>query len=181
MTEAPDERRSAGPEEGAHRVFVIQKHDAKTLHYDLRLEVAGVLKSWAVPKGPPADPAEKRLAIPTGDHPLEYAGFEGVIPAGEYGAGTVMVWDTGTYENIRAGKDGVSMEESLREGKLEVRLAGSRLKGDYALIRTGRREPARWLFFRMHGAGETDAHPAEEEDRSVLTGRSMDEIAGSTV
>lgn len=181
MTEAPDERRSAGPEEGAHRVFVIQKHDAKTLHYDLRLEVAGVLKSWAVPKGPPADPAEKRLAIPTGDHPLEYAGFEGVIPAGEYGAGTVMVWDTGTYENIRAGKDGVSMEESLREGKLEVRLAGSRLKGDYALIRTGRREPARWLFFRMHGAGESGAHPAGEEDRSVLTGRSMDEIAGSTV
>jgi DNA ligase D-like protein (predicted 3'-phosphoesterase) len=166
---------------GERPVYVIQKHAARTLHYDLRLEIAGVLASWAVPKGPSPDPAEKRLAIPTEDHPLAYAAFEGVIPAGEYGAGTVMVWDAGTYDNLRAEKegDGATMEEALAEGKLEVRLKGHRLKGGYALIRTGRLAAKRWLLIKMHDA-EADPlrDPARSEARSVLSGRTMEEIRG---
>ena len=112
-------------------VFVIQKHDASNLHYDFRLEVDGVLKSWAVPKGPSTDPSEKRLAMPTEDHPLEYADFEGVIPEGEYGAGPVLVWDTGNYRNLRQEKDdgAASMEQAYADGKLEVYLEGQKLQG----------------------------------------------------
>jgi DNA ligase D-like protein (predicted 3'-phosphoesterase) len=132
-------------------IFVIQKHASRTLHYDFRLEVDGVLVSWAVPKGPSIDPRDKRLAVPTEDHPLEYADFEGVIPEGEYGAGTVMVWDTGTYDNVRAEKedDGASMEQSIEEGKIEIALHGKKLRGGYALIRTGKGEKARWLLIKM--------------------------------
>ena len=112
-------------------LFVIQKHDASSLHYDFRLEMDGVLKSWAVPKGPSTDPREKRLAMPTEDHPLDYADFEGVIPEGEYGAGTVLVWDTGPYRNLRFEKkdDGRSMAESHKDGKIEVWLEGRKIKG----------------------------------------------------
>jgi len=145
----------SGGEDGGKRrkkpIFVVQKHVARTLHYDFRLEVDGVLKSWAVPKGPSTDPGEKRLAVPTEDHHLEYAGFEGVIPEGEYGAGTVMVWDTGTYENLRASKegDGASMARSVAEGKIEVALDGRKLRGGYAFVRTGKSEKARWLLIKM--------------------------------
>jgi len=145
---------SGGESTGKSRkkpIFVIQKHASRTLHYDFRLEVEGVLLSWAVPKGPSTDPREKRLAVPTEDHPLEYAGFEGVIPEGEYGAGTVMVWDTGTYENLRASKegDGASMEQSVAEGKIEIALDGKKLRGGYVLIRTGKSGKARWLLIKM--------------------------------
>jgi DNA ligase D-like protein (predicted 3'-phosphoesterase) len=161
-------------------IFVIQKHDASNLHYDFRLEVDGVLKSWAVPKGPSTDPSEKRLAMPTEDHPLEYADFEGVIPKGEYGAGTVLVWDTGPYRNLRAKKDEdrLSMEQSIGEGKVEVWLEGEKLCGGYALIRTGKGDDHRWLLIKMDDE-ESDArrNPTSTEPKSVLTGRTLQEIA----
>lgn len=125
---------------GVEPIFVIQKHDASTLHYDFRLEVDGVLKSWAVPKGPSTDPRVRRLAVPTEEHPMEYADFEGVIPEGEYGGGVVMVWDCGTYRNLRAekGEDGATMDEAIDGGKAEVWLEGRKLRGGYVLIRTGK-------------------------------------------
>lgn len=111
--------------------FVIQEHHASTLHYDLRLEVDGVLKSWAVPKGVSLDPKDKRLAVPTEDHPLAYQSFAGTIPEGEYGAGEVIIWDKGWYENLRD----VSMSEAAREGKIEVKIHGDKIRGKYVLIR----------------------------------------------
>jgi bifunctional non-homologous end joining protein LigD len=174
------EPRGAKEGPGDTPVFVIQKHEAQHLHYDLRIEVGGVLKSWAVPKGPSTDPKQKRLAIATEDHPLDYAGFEGIIPEGEYGAGTVLVWDTGPYRNLRGEKegDGATMEQSLEEGKVEVWLEGEKLKGGYALIRTKRG----WLFFKMDD-GEADArhNPVLTAPDSVLTGRSLEEIRDESV
>ena len=159
--------------------FVIQKHDASNLHYDFRLEVDGVLKSWAVPKGPSTDPDQKRLAVPTEDHPLDYADFEGVIPEGEYGAGPVLVWDAGPYRNLRAEKehDGASMQESLEDGKVEVWLDGKKLTGGYVLIRTGKGEHARWLLKKMDD-DQADArrNPTSTEPKSVLSDRTLDEI-----
>jgi len=161
-------------------VFVIQKHDASNLHYDFRLEVGGVLKSWAVPKGPSTDPKEKRMALPTEDHPLDYAGFEGVIPEGEYGAGTVMVWDIGPYKNLRAEKDekSISMEECLDEGKVEIWLEGQKIKGGYALVRTGKGKNVRWLLIKMKDE-EADAgrNPVSSRPESAISGRTMDEIS----
>ena len=128
--------------------FVIQKHDASNLHYDLRLEVDGVLKSWAVPKGPSTDPREKRLAIATEDHPLDYADFEGVIPEDEYGAGTVLVWDHGTYENITEAEDGLHpMSEALSDGHASVRLSGEKIRGGYALQRIDD-DADQWLLIK---------------------------------
>ncbi len=129
--------------------FVVQKHQASTLHYDFRLEVDGVLKSWAVPKGPPLDPSEKRLAVPTEDHPLEYAEFKGAIPEGQYGAGTVEIWDHGTYENLTQ-KDGhaIPAGEAIAAGHIAFRLDGQKLKGGYALTRTGFSKRG-WLLVKM--------------------------------
>ena len=159
-------------------IFVIQKHDARTLHYDFRLEVNGVLKSWAVPKGPSTDPSVKRLALPTEDHPLEYAKFEGIIPEGEYGAGTVLVWDTGSYKNLMAEKkEPLTMEESLENGHIEVWLEGKKLRGGYALIRTSGGDKARWLLVKMTDE-EADArrNPVSTEPDSAISGRSLEEI-----
>lgn len=183
--EKRDFRRTKEPEGGGRGasdkpIFVIQKHDASNLHYDFRLELDGVLKSWAVPKGPSTDPSEKRLALPTEDHPLEYADFEGVIPEGEYGAGPVMVWDTGTYRNLRAEKeeDGLSMPEAYDEGKIEVWLNGEKIKGGHALVRTGQGQDERWLLIKMDD-DEADArrNPTSTEPKSVLSGRTLEEIA----
>ncbi|HEY8504330.1 MAG TPA: non-homologous end-joining DNA ligase [Gemmataceae bacterium] len=181
-----DFRRTPEPSGGKKRrsrqpVFVVQKHDASTLHYDFRLEVGEVLKSWAIPKGPSTDPAQKRLAMPTEDHPLAYADFEGVIPEGSYGAGTVIVWDAGTYRNLRAEAegDGASMEQSLREGKVEVWLDGEKLKGGFALVRMGGRGRDQWLLIKKkdeHAAPGRDV--TESEPRSVLSGRTLEEVAG---
>jgi DNA ligase D-like protein (predicted 3'-phosphoesterase) len=154
----------------------IQKHDASKLHYDFRLEVDGVLKSWAVPKGVSTNPRDKRLAVPTEDHPLEYGDFEGVIPAGEYGAGTVLVWDTGPYRNLRGEKKGdrASMKKSLEDGKVEVWLEGKKIKGGYALIRTG---DDRWLLIKKKDeAADARRNPTSTEPESVLSGRTLDEI-----
>jgi DNA ligase D-like protein (predicted 3'-phosphoesterase) len=159
--------------------FVIQKHAARNLHYDFRLQVAGVLKSWAVPKGPTMDPGEKRLAMATEDHPLEYADFEGVIPEGEYGAGAVIVWDRGEYRNLRAEneEDGASMEKSLEEGKVEIWLAGEKIMGGYALIRTGKSKDERWLLIKKKD-DQADArrNPTSSQPNSVLSGKSLEEI-----
>ena len=121
-------------------IFVIQEHDSKKLHWDLRLEMGGVLRSWAVPKEPPTEPGVKRLAIPTSDHSLEYADFEGKIPEGQYGAGTVKMWDRGTFEPLEVDDE---------KGKIIFRMDGKRLSGVYCLIRTKpRRGKEQWLFFR---------------------------------
>jgi bifunctional non-homologous end joining protein LigD len=119
-------RRSSGK-----RIFVVQKHDASRLHHDFRLEINGVLASWAVPRGPSMNPADKRLAVRTEDHPIDYADFEGVIPEGQYGAGTVMVWDKGTYEP----EDKLSPEEQLARGEINVLLHGKKLRGGFVLVR----------------------------------------------
>jgi len=161
-------------------IFVIQKHDASNLHYDFRLEVDDVLKSWAVPKGPSTDPSEKRLALPTEDHPLEYADFEGVIPEDEYGGGVVMVWDRGPYRNLRAEKEDErrSMQESFEEGKVEVWLQGEKLSGGYTLIRTGDGDDARWLLIKMDD-DQADArrNPTSTEPKSVISDRTLEEIS----
>lgn len=178
-----DFTRSPEPKGGKRRsrgkpVFVIQKHDASTLHYDFRLEIGGTLKSWAVPKGPSTDPGEKRLAVPTEDHPLDYADFEGVIPEDEYGAGTVIVWDRGTFENVTK-KDGKTRpaERALEDGHLLVRLKGEKLKGGYALQRTGKGKKARWLLVKMDD-DEADArrNPVSTEPKSVISGWTIEEV-----
>jgi bifunctional non-homologous end joining protein LigD len=164
-------KRSAG-----ELAYVIQKHDASHLHYDFRLEVDGVLKSWAVPKGPDLDPAVKRLAMQVEDHPLEYGGFEGTIPQGEYGGGTVMLWDRGTWEPIGDPAKG------LREGHLKFILHGVKLKGGWMLVRKGGRKSApderHWFFFKER---DDFARPGEsiteEMPKSVASGRDLDEIA----
>jgi DNA ligase D-like protein (predicted 3'-phosphoesterase) len=160
---------------GERPVFVVQKHDARRLHYDFRLEVDGVLKSWAVPKGPSTDPGEKRLAVPTEDHSLGYRGFEGIIPEGEYGAGVVLVWDRGPYRNLREGE--MSLAESIMDGKVEIWLEGEKLKGGYALIRTGKGEKSRWLLIKMKDEkADTRADILATAPDSVISGRSIEEI-----
>ena|SRR3990167_6439806 len=160
-------------------IFVIQKHAASHLHYDFRLEIDGVLVSWAVPKGPSTNPAEKRLAARTEDHPVEYAKFEGVIPEGEYGGGTVMVWDYGTYENIKK-RDGklVPMKQCLENGQIEVLLKGHKLQGGYALIKTMLGiKGDNWLLIKMRDdKADARRNPVSTQNKSALTDRTMQEI-----
>ena len=153
--------------------YVIQKHAATRLHYDLRLECDGVLLSWAVPKGPSLNPAQRRLAVRVEDHPLDYADFEGTIPDAEYGAGAVMVWDTGTYECA-----GAPLSEQLAAGLAEFVLHGHKLKGGWKLLRWEARGPANWLLIkRKDDHADREADVTESAPNSALTGRSMDEIA----
>lgn len=169
----------SGGKSGKHPIFVIQKHDASHLHYDFRLEIGGVLKSWAVPKGPSTDPREKRLAVETEDHPLAYARFEGTIPEGEYGGGTVMVWDTGRYRNLKEEDDGTSMADAYRSGHLTFWLEGKKLRGGYALTRFRiERGKAMWLLVKMDDeAADARRNPVSSEPESVLSGRTMKQIA----
>jgi bifunctional non-homologous end joining protein LigD len=166
-----------GPKRGRTKgnSFVIQKHAATRTHFDFRLEHNGVLKSWAVTKGPSLDPNQRRLAVMTEDHPLEYGGFEGVIPEGEYGGGPVMIWDEGTWEPIG------DPDEGLAKGDLKFRLHGHRLNGDFVLVRMKPRQQDRgrqnWLLIKKRDeyAGEGE-EPTEEFDTSVKTGRTMAQI-----
>jgi DNA ligase D-like protein (predicted 3'-phosphoesterase) len=163
---------------------VIQQHDATAMHYDFRLEAGGVMKSWAVPKGPSTNPKEKRLAMPTEDHPLDYADFEGVIPEKQYGAGPVIVWDAGTYRNLteKNGRE-VAVENAVEAGHVKVWLQGEKVRGGYALTRTaggGSRRP-RWLLVKLKDE-EADArrNPVKTQPESVKTGRTIEELAAET-
>jgi DNA ligase D-like protein (predicted 3'-phosphoesterase) len=160
--------------------FVIQKHDASRLHYDFRLEVGGVLKSWAVPKGPSTDPRDKRMAVPTEDHPLDYIDFEGVIPEGNYGAGPVIVWDAGTYRNMtRKDDEEIGIEDALDRGHVVVWLEGEKLRGGYALTRVAKGKDERWLLVKMKDeAADARRRPTSSEPASVLSGKTVEEIAG---
>lgn len=160
-------------------MFVIQQHDATNLHFDFRIEVDGVLKSWAVPKGPSTDPREKRLAVPTEDHPLEYKDFEGVIPEGEYGAGTVLAWDRGPYENVtESDGERIPIDRALRDGHAVVRLHGDKIQGDYLLQRTSRGDDEKWLLIKVDDdAADARRNPVSTEPESVLSGRTIDEVA----
>ena len=154
-------------------IFVIQKHRASTLHYDFRLEVDGVLKSWAVPKGPSTDPREKRLAVEVEDHPLDYADFEGGIGEGNYGAGAVIVWDTGPYTSEEP------MEEALEHGHVNVDLHGHKLHGGYLLQRTRKLgDQQQWLLIKRRGEGaDARRNPVSTEPASVLSGRTVEQVA----
>ena len=154
--------------QGGQRLFVIQKHAASHLHYDLRLEMQGVLKSWAVPKGPPYLAKETRLAMATEDHPMEYARFEGTIPKGEYGGGTVMVWDIGTYE---------LMDGNYWKGKLHVFLNGKKLKGEWVLVKAQDRNGKGNSWYWIKAGAAMERLTGDEENSSALSGRSLEEIA----
>jgi bifunctional non-homologous end joining protein LigD len=155
--------------------FVIQKHAARRTHFDFRLEHDGVLKSWAVTRGPSLDPTQKRLAVMTEDHPLEYGKFEGVIPKGEYGGGPVMIWDRGTWEPIG------DPDEGIAKGDLKFRLHGDRLNGDYVLVRMkprpGEGKRQNWLLIKKRDDFARDGgEPTEKFETSVKSGRTMDQI-----
>jgi len=172
-----------------HR-FVVQKHRASHLHYDFRLEMEGVLKSWAVPKGPSLDPADKRLAMQVEDHPVSYFDFEGIIPPGNYGAGTVMVWDVGTWEpsakDAPPPKNGSEADrlasQMLQKGDLKFRLHGKKLNGEFVLAHMRSRRPGskgtEWLLIKHRDDAVVPGYDINEFDYSVLSKRTLDQIAG---
>ena len=158
-------------------IFVVQKHQASHLHYDFRLEWEGVLLSWAVPKGPSLDPSVKRLAVAVEDHPIEYAKFEGIIPEGQYGGGTVMVWDQGTWEPE------MDVDSGLRNGELKFSLSGKKLRGSWVLVRTkggpGKTARASWLLIKHRDRYANTSDVVAEKPRSVLSKRLMAGIAAA--
>ena len=176
-------KKSGRPKSGPkrrHPRFAFQKHKATSLHYDLRLEVDSALASWAVPKGPSLDPRDRRLAMRTEDHPMEYLEWEGVIPKGEYGAGSMIVWDRGVFENIsktRSGRE-MTLKEALEKGDLKLFFLGEKIKGPYALVRTsdpGERE--QWLLIKKKGEGaDARRRPTSSQPESVLSGRTIEQV-----
>jgi DNA ligase D-like protein (predicted 3'-phosphoesterase) len=174
LTPEPPDSATAQENASGEQIFVIQKHDARNQHFDFRLEVDGVLKSWAIPKGPSTNPKEKRLAIMTGDHPLSYSKFEGVIPEGQYGAGTVIVWDIGPYRNMTE-RDGqvVPMAEALEKGHVSVWLEGKKIRGGYALTRT----KMGWILVKMKDKEAKFADILKAKPKSVLSEQTLEEIA----
>ncbi len=184
-----DFRKTAEPKGGATRkaatlAFVIQKHAASHLHFDLRLELDGVMKSWAVPKGPSLDPAVKRLAMQVEDHPIEYNRFEGTIPAGEYGGGTVMLWDRGSYRYWTRDADPVArLREGYAQGELKFELKGRRLRGVWVLVRLRRGDPDKpqWLLIKHQDRfARPGSDVVAEYLRSVASRRTMEGIARLT-
>jgi DNA ligase D-like protein (predicted 3'-phosphoesterase) len=163
---------------GKDPVFVIQKHATRQLHYDFRLQVGRALKSWAVPKGPSLNPSDKRMAAEVEDHPLDYAKFEGVIPRGEYGAGTVMIWDKGTYRNVTKKNDKeVPITRALKNGHIAVELDGKKIEGRYALSRIVKGKKPRWLLVKMKDAkADARRNPVKSETKSAVSGRTMKQI-----
>lgn len=156
-------------------VFVIQQHAARAMHYDVRLEIDGVLVSWAVPKGPSLNPAIKRLAVMTEDHPMEYRKFEGIIPKGNYGAGPVIIWDRGTYKNLRD----VSMEKALKDGLISVFLYGKKVRGGFAFIRTSDKtaEKSQWLLVKMNDDyADRRKNPVSSMPESVKSGKTIKDL-----
>jgi bifunctional non-homologous end joining protein LigD len=180
-TPEPFGREVSGPSPANSGTFVIQKHAARRLHYDFRLEMEGVLRSWAVPKGPSMNPADKHLAVAVEDHPLEYGDFEGVIPPGNYGAGSVIVWDRGVYEVI--DPVGGDAAEAVRNGKLDIGMHGFKLNGAFTLVRTGGRRNAdpkdkqNWLLIKKRDQYATTDDILEAHPRSVLSGLTIEELA----
>jgi len=164
---------SRAPKRGTRLRFVVQKHAASRLHYDFRLELEGVLKSWAIPKGPSLDPSEKRLAVMVEDHPLEYGGFEGTIPKGQYGGGTVLLWDRGSWEPVGDPSAG------LRKGHLAFTLKGAKLRGSFHLVRLKDNEGKNWLLMKQKDEWARRGSIVEDRPESVATGRAMEEIAGA--
>ena len=174
---AQEEKKTAAPAPSEALAFVVQKHDARRLHYDVRLEVDGAMVSWAVPKGPSFDPVVRRLAVQTEDHPMAYNAFEGRIPDGEYGAGDVLIWDRGAYETVPPGQQ----RAMLDKGHLHVRLFGEKLVGDWHFIRTGRKPgddgagnagKAQWLLFKAKDARANAAYDVvAERPESVVSGK----------
>jgi DNA ligase D-like protein (predicted 3'-phosphoesterase) len=157
----------------ADPAFVIQKHDASTLHYDFRLEVDGVMRSWAVPKGPSTDPRDKRLAMEVEDHPMSWNDFEGVIASG-YGKGTVIVWDRGTYRSL----NDVPMQEALERGHASFWLEGEKLRGGWSLRRTHAGRKPKWLLIKKRDErADARRRPTSTQPQSVVSGRTIEEVA----
>lgn len=154
-------------------IFVIQKHAATHLHYDFRLEIGNILKSWAIPKGPSLNPQEKRLAIETEDHPLEYKDFEGIIPEGQYGGGTVLIWDRGTYESY---PNGLSLEKDYQKGNLDITLEGEKLKGRYVIRRIRNGEKPQWLLIKVKDEYADLQRDITKDNKSILSGKTLKEI-----
>ena len=156
-------------------VFVIQMHAARSLHFDFRLEIGGVLASWAVPKGPSTDPRDKRLAVHVEDHPADYGDFEGVIPEGNYGAGSVIVWDAGPYRNLSE----TPMEQGVKDGHLSFWLEGQKLRGGYALTRTGvRGGKEQWILVKRRDEhADARRNPVSTQRESVLSARTVEDVA----
>src|SRR5690554_383282 len=163
--------------------FVIQKHAASRLHYDFRLEMEGVLKSWAVPKGPSTDPSVKRLAMMVEDHPYDYRTFEGIIPQGQYGGGTVIVWDEGFYEPLESFKTKKEQEKhllkQLKDGSLKFRLEGEKLQGEFALVKTQGMAENSWLLIK-HKDEFASKEDITEQDTSVQSGKTLEEVRKSS-
>jgi bifunctional non-homologous end joining protein LigD len=169
-----------GKSSGNELRFVIQKHDARNLHYDFRLEMKGVLKSWAVPKGPSTDPSAKRLAMMVEDHPYDYRNFEGIIPKGQYGGGTVIVWDEGTYRPAEATFDDKTQMEkyllhNLHKGKIVFTLHGQKLKGDFALVKSSYQGGNSWLLMKVKDK-YAKASDVTKKDKSVVSGKTIKQI-----
>lgn len=165
-------------------LFVVQKHAASHLHYDFRLEMDGVLKSWAVPKGPSTDPSVKRLAMMVEDHPYDYRNFEGIIPQGEYGAGTVIVWDEGYYEPLEMESKSKKEQEKyllkeLESGSLKIALFGKKMKGEYALVHTKGRGENSWLLIK-HRDDFASTDDITADDKSVQSGMTLEEVKESS-
>jgi len=182
-TKEPSAKRKAkgkGKARRRHPRFSFQKHSATSEHYDLRLEVDGVLASWAIPRGPSLDPRDKRLAMRTEDHPLEYLEWEGVIHEGSYGAGPMIVWDRGVFQNISETRRGepMKLDEAIDKGDVKVFLLGEKIKGAYALVRTG---PAgdreKWLLIKKRDEGaDARRRPTSSWPESVLSGRTIEQV-----